>query len=53
MALAESLRQRCENQGVKLHDLGTRRCGLVSFAIDGVSMPEVRKRLASEYCRRR
>jgi len=49
MALAESLRQRLrEIEGVKLHDLGTRRCGLISFAIDGISMPEVRKRLAAE-----
>lgn len=49
MALAESLRRRLrEIKGVKIHDLGRRCCGLVSFAIDAVSMPEVRRRLAAE-----
>jgi len=32
--------------GVRVRDLGERRCGLVTFTVDGVAAPEVRDRLA-------
>jgi cysteine desulfurase/selenocysteine lyase len=49
VALAESLRRRLRGIGrVKVLDLGTRHCGLVSFTVDGLSMLEVRQRLAAQ-----
>lgn len=34
--------------GVRVHDLGERRCGLVTFTVDGVAAPDVKARLAAE-----
>ena len=33
-------------KGVRVHDQGQRRCGIVTFTIDGVPAPEVQQRLA-------
>jgi cysteine desulfurase / selenocysteine lyase len=48
-ALAESLRERLQGaDGVTVHDLGLRRCGIVTFTVDGVPAQEVRQRLAGQ-----
>jgi cysteine desulfurase / selenocysteine lyase len=45
--LAENLRARLRAvDGVHLHDQGQRRCGIVTFTIDGVPAQDVRNRLA-------
>jgi selenocysteine lyase/cysteine desulfurase len=44
--LAQRLRDRLsELPGVAVHDQGSRRCGIVSFTVDGVPAAEVRARL--------
>jgi cysteine desulfurase/selenocysteine lyase len=35
-----------EVDGVTLHDQGTRRCGIVTFSVDGVRADDVKRRLA-------
>lgn len=48
-ALAEELRRRLAAiPAVALHDLGTRRCGIVSFTVNGVSPDAVREALAEK-----
>jgi cysteine desulfurase / selenocysteine lyase len=45
--LADLLRARLEaRDGVRVHDLGRRRCGIVTFTVDGVPAEDVRRRLA-------
>ena len=45
--LAEGLRDRlCAVDGVRVHDQGRRRCGIVTFTVDGVAADQVRRRLA-------
>lgn len=45
--LAEGLRDRLRAvDGVRLHDQGRRRCGIVTFTVDGVAAEQVRRRLA-------
>ena len=44
--LAEHLRQRLQAvNGVQVHDLGRRRCGIVSFSVEGVPAQQVQQRL--------
>jgi len=44
--LAAELRARLVAiDGVRVHDQGLRRCGIVTFTVDGVPGPEVRRRL--------
>jgi selenocysteine lyase/cysteine desulfurase len=46
-ALAESLRERLRVvDGVRVHDQGRRRCGIVTFTVDGVPADQVQRRLA-------
>jgi selenocysteine lyase/cysteine desulfurase len=46
-ALAEDLRGRLQAlDGVRVHDRGLRRCGIVTFTVDGVSAGDVQRRLA-------
>lgn len=46
--LADRLRQLlAEMPGVGVHDLGTRRCGIVSFSVDGVPAEEVQSLLSA------
>lgn len=48
-ALAESLRERLrDTPGVTVHDQGLRRCGIVTFTVDGVPAQEVRQHLAAK-----
>jgi cysteine desulfurase / selenocysteine lyase len=45
-ALADSLRDRLEAvAGVHVHDQGQRRCGIVTFSVDGVPAEQVQRRL--------
>ena len=45
--LAEGLRDRLRAvDGVRVHDQGRRRCGIVTFTVDGVAADQVRRRLA-------
>ncbi|BCB76983.1 aminotransferase class V-fold PLP-dependent enzyme [Phytohabitans flavus] len=47
-ALAEGLRSQLrEVPGVTVRDEGTRRCGIVTFTVDGVPAAEVRRRLGA------
>ncbi len=44
--LAETLRSRlAEIPGVDVHDIGKRKCGIVSFTIDGIDATEIETRL--------
>lgn len=46
--LAESLRGQLRDlDGVTVHDQGLRRCGIVTFTVDGVSAPEIQRLLAA------
>ncbi|MGH3719511.1 MAG: aminotransferase class V-fold PLP-dependent enzyme [Pseudonocardiaceae bacterium] len=46
-ALAEGLRARLRAlSGVRVHDQGRRRCGIVTFTVEGVPAPDVQRRLA-------
>lgn len=48
-ALAESLRERLRViDGITVHDQGLRRCGIVTFTVDGVPAQEVQSRLAAQ-----
>ena len=45
--LATTLRERLgEVAGVRVHDVGARKCGLVTFSVDGTPAPEIKQRLA-------
>jgi cysteine desulfurase/selenocysteine lyase len=47
-SLASSLRQRLEAiGGVQVHDQGQRRCGIVTFTVDGSSSQDVQRHLAA------
>ena len=47
VGLAERLRGLLSNvDGVGVHDLGQRRCGIVSFAVDGVPAQQVKQHLS-------
>jgi selenocysteine lyase/cysteine desulfurase len=46
--LAETLRARLKGlEPVTVHDLGARRCGIVTFSVKGVDSAEVRRNLAA------
>jgi cysteine desulfurase / selenocysteine lyase len=48
-ALAESLRRRLAAvDGVTVHDQGLRRCGIVTFTVDGVPAREVQRQLTDK-----
>jgi selenocysteine lyase/cysteine desulfurase len=45
--LAESLREQLARlDGVNVHDLGQRRCAIVTFTVDGIPAQAVQRRLA-------
>jgi cysteine desulfurase/selenocysteine lyase len=47
--LAEGLRERLRDiNGVTVHDQGLRRCGIVTFTVEGVPAAEVRRRLTAQ-----
>jgi len=47
-SLAATLRERLgEVRGVRVHDVGARKCGIVTFSVDGTPAPEVKQRLAA------
>ena len=47
--LAEELRTLLTGRnGVQVHDQGTRRCGIVTFTVDGVPAHEVQRQLSSK-----
>jgi selenocysteine lyase/cysteine desulfurase len=46
--LAETLRAMlADRPGVRVHDLGARRCGIVTFTVEGVSADDVQQKLAA------
>ena len=46
--LADRLRGQLQAiDGVQVHDLGQRRCGIVTFTVDGVSSQDVQRQLAA------
>jgi selenocysteine lyase/cysteine desulfurase len=48
--LAERFRRALRHvDGVRVHDQGLRRCGIVTFTIDGVPAAKVQQQLASCY----
>jgi cysteine desulfurase / selenocysteine lyase len=47
-ALAARLRDQLQaTAGVRVHDLGQRRCGIVTFTVDGVPSADVQRQLAA------
>lgn len=47
--LADRLRDLlCELPGVQVHDQGVRRCGIVTFTVDGEPAHEVQERLSAQ-----
>ncbi len=48
-AMADGLRERLRSiDGVAVHDKGLRRCGIVTFTVDGLTSGEVKRRLAEQ-----
>jgi cysteine desulfurase / selenocysteine lyase len=48
-SLGEQLRSRLlEQGGIAIHDLGSERCGIVTFTVEGISAVDIQKRLAAE-----
>ncbi|QKV75171.1 aminotransferase class V-fold PLP-dependent enzyme [Amycolatopsis sp. Hca4] len=45
-SLAATLRDRLTEAGARVHDAGARKCGLVTFSVDGTPAAEVKARLA-------
>ncbi|WP_370972214.1 aminotransferase class V-fold PLP-dependent enzyme [Amycolatopsis sp. cg9] len=45
-ALAATLRERLTEAGAHVHDIGARRCGIVTFTVDGTPAKELKARLA-------
>ncbi|MGW3963883.1 aminotransferase class V-fold PLP-dependent enzyme [Amycolatopsis sp. NPDC005003] len=45
-SLAATLRDRLAEAGARVHDAGARKCGLVTFSVDGTPAAEVKARLA-------
>ncbi|MFJ7219855.1 aminotransferase class V-fold PLP-dependent enzyme [Amycolatopsis sp. NPDC098790] len=45
-SLAATLRGRLADAGARLHDVGARKCGIVTFSLDGTPAAEVKARLA-------
>ncbi|MEV4053712.1 aminotransferase class V-fold PLP-dependent enzyme [Amycolatopsis sp. NPDC049688] len=45
-SLAATLRSRLSEAGARVHDNGARKCGIVTFTVDGTPAAEVKARLA-------
>ena len=45
-ALAAKVRSRLAEAGARVHDVGARKCGIVTFSVQGTPAEEVRARLA-------
>jgi selenocysteine lyase/cysteine desulfurase len=45
-SLAATLRARLAEAGARVHDVGARKCGIVTFSVDGTPAEEVKARLA-------
>jgi cysteine desulfurase / selenocysteine lyase len=47
--LADRLRERLGSaDGVRVHDQGRRRCGIVTFTVDGVAARDVQRQLSAQ-----
>ncbi|WP_372670872.1 aminotransferase class V-fold PLP-dependent enzyme [Amycolatopsis kentuckyensis] len=45
-SLAATLRGRLAEAGARVHDVGARKCGIVTFSLDGTPAAEIKARLA-------
>ncbi|WIY02311.1 aminotransferase class V-fold PLP-dependent enzyme [Amycolatopsis mongoliensis] len=45
-SLAATLRARLAEAGARVHDVGARKCGIVTFSVDGTPAGEIKARLA-------
>ncbi|MGW4522942.1 aminotransferase class V-fold PLP-dependent enzyme [Amycolatopsis sp. NPDC004378] len=45
-SLAATLRSRLSDTGARVHDVGARKCGIVTFSVDGTPAAEVKAKLA-------
>lgn len=45
-SLAATLRGRLAEAGARVHDVGARKCGIVTFSVDGTPAAEIKARLA-------
>jgi cysteine desulfurase/selenocysteine lyase len=43
--LAATLRSRLSGIGARVHDVGAKKCGIVTFTLDGTPAPEIKARL--------
>jgi len=45
-SLAETLRSRLADVGARVHDVGAKKCGIVTFSVDGTPAADIQARLA-------
>ncbi|MEA5366477.1 aminotransferase class V-fold PLP-dependent enzyme [Amycolatopsis sp., V23-08] len=45
-SLADTLRTRLAGIGVRVHDLGVKKCGIVTFSVEGTPAADIKARLA-------
>ncbi|WP_439378005.1 aminotransferase class V-fold PLP-dependent enzyme [Amycolatopsis lexingtonensis] len=45
--LAATLRERLTEAGARVHDIGARQCGIVTFTVEGTPAKEIKARLAA------
>ncbi|HET6704415.1 aminotransferase class V-fold PLP-dependent enzyme [Amycolatopsis sp.] len=48
-SLAATLRSRLSEAGARVHDVGARKCGLVTFSVEGTPAAEIKARLAEAH----
>jgi selenocysteine lyase/cysteine desulfurase len=46
-SLAETLRSRLADVGARVHDVGTKKCGIVTFSVEGTPAADIKARLSA------